>query len=384
MPVPAWRAGRRLDLADRSCSPSHAAACPWRPRSPAAGAPPLDVLVARKLGVPHQPELGLGALAEGGVRVSTRIWSPAGSPWRRGDRGGGGPGALELERRVRAYRGDRSLPSLAGRSVVVVDDGVATGGSAEAALLAGGPCVGRLVLAVPTCAPEVVDRLGAIADDVVAVITPASLTTVGQWYRDFTQTSDREVAELLAAAAPPRAVRIDPAAEEAEQLRLLVGAGRRVDLGSEGAGGPEHLVHRPQRLEHRVHVLRREPLVLAGGAGEVPPVDHQITAEELVDALLEGRRTEEPLVGQRGGLGVVEGGLQPIADVGERLPLGSSSTEGPPLGAGRSTNPKNMDGVSTRCRRRSRAVQSSHGVAFDQASSGTAEMRAAMSPASRR
>ena len=163
----------------------------------------LDVLVARKLGAPQQPELGLGALAEGGVRVlDTDLVRRLGlteddleAVTAREQ--------VELDRRVEAYRGGRPLPAVAGRAVVVVDDGVATGGTAEAALRAvraGGPA--RLVLAVPTAAPDAVRRLAQVADDVVCVITPESLTAVGQWYEDFTQTTDREVAELLAAARP--------------------------------------------------------------------------------------------------------------------------------------------------------------------------------------
>ena len=163
----------------------------------------LDVLVARKLGAPQQPELGLGAIAEGGIRVVdpdlvrrlllTEADLESVTARER----------AELDRRVEAYRGGRPLPDVAGRAVVVVDDGVATGGTAEAALRsvrAGGPA--RLVLAVPTAAPDAVERLGRVADDVVCVLVPESLTAVGQWYEDFTQTTDREVADLLAAARP--------------------------------------------------------------------------------------------------------------------------------------------------------------------------------------
>jgi putative phosphoribosyl transferase len=163
---------------------------------------PLDVLVARKIGAPQQPELGIGALAEGGARVvdpdlvrALRLSEGAVEQLAAREQD-------ELERRVHAYRGDRHLPSLEGRDVVLVDDGVATGGTAEASLLAiGRQHPSRLVLAVPTCAPDAKARLQAVADEVVSVITPTDLTAVGQWYRDFTQTTDAEVLDLLAAAA---------------------------------------------------------------------------------------------------------------------------------------------------------------------------------------
>ena len=101
-------------------------------------------------------------------------------------------------RRVREYRGDRSFPDLAGRPVVVVDDGLATGVTAEAALRAvrrSGPA--RSVLAVPIGPLDTIARLGAVADDVVTVVATGRLGSVGQWYEDFTQTTDDEVRRLI-------------------------------------------------------------------------------------------------------------------------------------------------------------------------------------------
>ncbi len=163
---------------------------------------PLDVLVARKIGAPRQPELGLGAIAEGGEPVfdsglldllGLRPEDLAETVARERE---------ELVRRVRSYRGDRPLPDLTGADVILVDDGLATGGTARAALRvlrAAGPR--RLVLAVPVAPPETAAALSREADDVVVVHTPRNFRAVGRWYDDFPQLSDREVVRLLAGRA---------------------------------------------------------------------------------------------------------------------------------------------------------------------------------------
>lgn len=161
----------------------------------------LDVFVARKVGAPGHEELGIGAIAEGSDEVVLSAAAAATGIDREriealADRTG-----EELARRVRAYRGERRLPDIAGRDVVVVDDGLATGVTAEAALRAlssRGPR--RLILAVPVAAQEALDRLGEIADHVVCVAAPAEFYAVGQWYDDFPQLTDEEVIELLRGA----------------------------------------------------------------------------------------------------------------------------------------------------------------------------------------
>lgn len=159
---------------------------------------PLEVIVARKIGAPRQPELGIGAVAEGGARVLDRdlvrlLGLTDDTVERLAEEAD-----HELRRRVREYRADRPLPRLAGADVLVVDDGVATGATAEAALWAvRAHEPARLVLAVPTCSPSALVRLEQVADEVASVIVPHELHAVGQWYDDFTQTTDEEVRSLL-------------------------------------------------------------------------------------------------------------------------------------------------------------------------------------------
>jgi putative phosphoribosyl transferase len=159
---------------------------------------PLDVLVVRKLGVPSQPELAMGALASGGAVVWNeevlRFLSIADEERDRviaRER-------AELERRELAYRGRRPSLALSGRVVILVDDGLATGATMEAAVrsvrqLGAGP----VIVAVPVAAPESRDRIARLADEVVCLHAPAFFSAVGQWYEDFSQTSDQEVERLL-------------------------------------------------------------------------------------------------------------------------------------------------------------------------------------------
>lgn len=159
---------------------------------------PLEVFVVRKIGAPFHPELGVGAIAEGGEPVSDDETLAA--LGLRADELGDtvAQERAELDRRVRQYRGERSLPDVSGRDVVVVDDGLATGISALAAvraLRARGPA--RVILAVPVAAPQSADRLRGEADEVVCVHTPPQFHAVGQWYAEFPQTDDDTVIDLL-------------------------------------------------------------------------------------------------------------------------------------------------------------------------------------------
>jgi putative phosphoribosyl transferase len=165
----------------------------------------LDVFVVCKIGSPGQPELGMGAVAEDRSVVATeRIIHALDVTEEEFDRAAA-TAAAEVERRVTRYRGGRPLPELTDRDVIVVDDGLATGVTAEAALLALRRAgTGRLVLAAPVGAHDTVRRLRAIADDVVCVADPRHFGAVGEFYRQFAATTDAEVLDLLARAATER------------------------------------------------------------------------------------------------------------------------------------------------------------------------------------
>jgi predicted phosphoribosyltransferase len=161
---------------------------------------PLDVLVVRKVGAPGRRELGIGAVAEGGgVVVDDTALHLLGVDRATFDVIAAEERA-ELDRRVERYRGGRPLPSLTDRDVVVVDDGLATGVTAEAALRAVRRLEPRrLVLAAPVAAVDTAERLRALADDVVCVHIPGRFRAVGEWYDRFDQTTDDEVVAALAA-----------------------------------------------------------------------------------------------------------------------------------------------------------------------------------------
>ncbi|MGA7280874.1 MAG: phosphoribosyltransferase [Acidimicrobiia bacterium] len=159
---------------------------------------PLDVIMVRKLGVPFQPELAMGAIGEGGVRIlNTRVLSLAGvndhqlaaieAKERR-----------ELERRVSLYRGAAQRISLEGRTAVIVDDGIATGSTIRAAAeVAREQGAAQIVIAAPVAPADTLAALESVADEVVVVDIPEPFLAIGSFYRDFTQTNDTEVTRLL-------------------------------------------------------------------------------------------------------------------------------------------------------------------------------------------
>ena len=183
-------------------------------------AAPLDVIVVRKLGVPIQPELGMGAIGEDGVCVLNpevighlRITEDALRGVEERER-------AELERRAARYRNNAPMIPLEGRTVVIVDDGLATGSTARAAMqVARAHGARRVVLAVPVAPAETLEELAPVADDVICVASPHPFAAIGQWYDDFRQTSDVEVSRLLDRARQerqPRAGRSSPGRDDGD------------------------------------------------------------------------------------------------------------------------------------------------------------------------
>ena len=172
---------------------------------------PLDVFLVRKLGMPGHEEFAIGAIASGGVRVVNQatvrdygvsldqVEAVVAAEQR------------ELERRERQYRGERAMPTVTGKTVILIDDGLATGSTMRAAVAAlrqEDPA--RVVVAVPTAPAETCEELRPIVDDMICLVTPEPFYAVGLWYEDFSQTTDDEVRALLDEAATPPATPAEP------------------------------------------------------------------------------------------------------------------------------------------------------------------------------
>jgi predicted phosphoribosyltransferase len=164
---------------------------------------PLDIFVVRKIGAEHIPELAVGAIASGGIELVDADTMRAVGMTRAAVEGAIARERAELERREIAYRGARPFTDIRGKTVLLVDDGIATGASIRvglAALRQRAPA--RIVVAVPVVDASIVRLLAGEADAVVAVSAPAHLGAVGAWYHDFDQSTDEEVIELLQRAPP--------------------------------------------------------------------------------------------------------------------------------------------------------------------------------------
>ena len=205
---------------------------------------PLDICLARKLGAPGQEELAMGAIASGDVRILNRSileWLEI-------------PDAIlekvvrreqkELRRRERAYRGDRLQPNLQGRTVILVDDGIATGATARAAIAAVRQRgAARIILAAPVVAQSVCTHLQREVEALIGLLAPEPLNAVGYWYEDFAQTSDAEVRRLLAAAEVfPWPARTCANSSNSVDKPGLRGIRIREGLGPSGAL-PDHRTH---------------------------------------------------------------------------------------------------------------------------------------------
>src|SRR5918997_4580250 len=177
---------------------------------------PLEIIVSRKLGAPGQPEFGIGAVAPGGVRIlnerAVRVLD-IGEDYLNLI---SARESAEVERRLRLFRGEgRPYPDLIGRTAILVDDGLATGVTARAALLALRSLTPRrLVLAVPVCAPQTANLLRSETDDLICLLAPPDLEAIGLWYRDFDQVPDGEVVRLLEEAR--RRTEPNPGGEDAD------------------------------------------------------------------------------------------------------------------------------------------------------------------------
>jgi len=159
---------------------------------------PLDLMLVRKLGVPGYRELAMGAIASGGVQVMNEDVLAGSGVSAAAVEAVVEEERRELERRERAYRGDRPWPDLKGRCVILVDDGLATGATMRAAVDAaraqGPDCI---VVAVPVAPPDTVRRLAPTVDEVVCLHQPEPFMAIGQWYLDFSQVTDEEVRRIL-------------------------------------------------------------------------------------------------------------------------------------------------------------------------------------------
>ena len=163
---------------------------------------PLDVFLVRKLGLPGHEEFAIGAIASGGVVVVNEETLREYGVSRHQVNAVIAAEEQELERRERHYRDDRPFPDVGGRSVILVDDGLATGSTMRAAVAAlRQEAPARVIVAVPTAPKETYDEMRTIVDEMVCIMTPDPFYAVGLWYEDFSQTTDEEVRELLRRAA---------------------------------------------------------------------------------------------------------------------------------------------------------------------------------------
>lgn len=278
---------------------------------------PLDAIIVRKLGVPFQPELGMGAIGEDGVRVVNaevmrlaRVTDDELATVEQRER-------AELDRRALRYRAGRPRLTLAGHTVIVVDDGIATGSTARAACqVARAEGARRVVLAVPVAPRDWTDRIDGDADECVCVETPEWFMGIGQFYRDFSQTSDDEVIACLdrrahagaAAEARSAAVAGDPPARDQEvQVRAGTATlGGHLTL-PEAAAGVVVFAHGSGSSRHSPRNRYVASVLNDAGLGtllfDLLTVEEESNRANVFDIELLGRRLEEVTTWLRGDLG---------------------------------------------------------------------------------
>jgi erythromycin esterase-like protein/predicted phosphoribosyltransferase len=229
---------------------------------------PLDLFLVRKLGVPTHPELAMGAIAEGGVKVLSRALIADLDIAERHVEEVAVRERLELDRRAKAFRGQSGAPDVADRVVILVDDGLATGSTMEAAILAlRDRKPSRIIVAVPVGAPDTCDRIAKLADELVVLTKPAGFRAVGEWYESFDQMSDAEVVDTIrrareatAPAAPAAAksaskpnpaavvrrlaVPLSGGADQYDAIIEFIGDARLVLIGEASHGTDEFYRHR--------------------------------------------------------------------------------------------------------------------------------------------
>ncbi len=159
---------------------------------------PLDIIIARKIGAPSQPELGIGAIAPGGIRILNEYAIHVLDISEEQIEHITAQELKEMHRRLNLYRGNRPFPEIRDHTIILVDDGIATGVTAQAAIQSiRRQKPNRIILAVPVAPPETVAKLGPQVDEVFCIITPPSMRAISLWYDDFQQTTDEEVIALL-------------------------------------------------------------------------------------------------------------------------------------------------------------------------------------------
>jgi putative phosphoribosyl transferase len=299
---------------------------------------PLDVLVVRKIGAPANPEYGIGAIAEGDVRFLNQMASRKLQISVEELETAVAHARTEIDARVHRYRGGRPPIEVRGRTAIVVDDGLATGATARAALRAvRAHEPRRLVLAVPVGAPETVEALGKDADEVVCVLEPELMWAVGLWYEHFEPTSDAEIAELLAGRTdddPPPPLKLSsgevriPDGSGAEIVGDLVlpELARGLVVFAHGSGSSRHSPRNRQVAralnERRLATLLLDLLTAEEEHDRANVFDIGLLAERLVAATRWARREPRVAVLPVGYFGASTGAgaaLSAAAELGEGI-----------------------------------------------------------------